>query len=388
MLIGIDASNLRGGGGLTHLIEVLNHSEPSLHGFSKIIIWAGKHTLDRIENKNWIIKKNNFFLDRGLLLRSLWQKFFFPKIVQSLRCDVIFVPGGTYLGRFHPVVTMSRNMLPFERSEIARFGFSLMTLKLIALRWTQTKTFKKVDGLIFLNDYAKKQINKKIKNLFGTNCTISHGVDERFKIGIREQFPIQKYTSQHPFRILYVSIVNFYKHQWHVVDAISSLRSRGIPVFLEMVGPSYPPALKRLKDALLRFDPGSHFARYYGPIPYENLHELYVHADMVLFASSCENMPNILLEGMASGLPVASSNRGPMPEMLGDAGVYFDPEKPNEIASAIKKLLDSPELRSSLSQKSFARACSYSWHKCADETFRFLADVASSYHKKSFLINS
>ena len=49
-------------------------------------------------------------------------------------------------------------------------------------------------------------------------------------------------------------------------------------------------------------------------------------ANLFVFASSCENMPNTLVEAMAIGLPIACSDRGPMPEVLRDGGVYFDPE--------------------------------------------------------------
>jgi glycosyltransferase involved in cell wall biosynthesis len=79
---------------------------------------------------------------------------------------------------------------------------------------------------------------------------------------------------------------------------------------------------------------------------------------------------------MASGLPVACSNRGPMPEVLGSAGLYFDPEDPQDIASAVQALMQSPDLRRTLAAQSFARAQSYSWKRCALETLEFLARVA------------
>jgi glycosyltransferase involved in cell wall biosynthesis len=93
-------------------------------------------------------------------------------------------------------------------------------------------------------------------------------------------------------------------------------------------------------------------------------------------------MPNILLEEMASGLPIACSNRGPMPEVLGDAGVYFDPEDPNDIARALRELIESPVLRTKLARASFGRVQRYSWRRCADETFSFLASVAYAYCDK------
>ncbi len=67
-------------------------------------------------------------------------------------------------------------------------------------------------------------------------------------------------------------------------------------------------------------------------------------------------MPNILLENMAAGLPIACSNRGPMPEVLGDAGVYFDPESVDDIAHAVAKLIHSPFLREELAHRAYSRS--------------------------------
>jgi glycosyltransferase involved in cell wall biosynthesis len=97
-----------------------------------------------------------------------------------------------------------------------------------------------------------------------------------------------------------------------------------------------------------------------------------------LFASSCEIFGQILTEAMSAGLPIACSNQSAMPELLGHAGVYFDPERPAEIASAIRKLFNSSELRFRLACESFEKVQEYSWKRCADETFSFIAQVAGS----------
>ena len=153
---------------------------------------------------------------------------------------------------------------------------------------------------------------------------------------------------------------------------------------LDLVGPAYPPALTRLRKTLERIDPEGEFVRYSGEVPYGELPSRYAQADLCLFASSCENMPNILLEGMASGLPIACSKRGPMPEVLGDAGVYFDPESPGDIARALRDLIDSPELRDRSARASSERAQVYSWRRCARETFGFMAEVACAHGDKPF----
>jgi glycosyltransferase involved in cell wall biosynthesis len=144
---------------------------------------------------------------------------------------------------------------------------------------------------------------------------------------------------------------------------------------LDLVGPAYPPALKRLNETIARVDADRRWVHYHGAVPFNELHHRYAQADLGLFASSCENMPNILLETMASGLPIACSSRGPMPEVLGDAGVYFDPEQPEEIARVLRELIESPQLRTELAHASYQRAQQFSWQRCADETFGFLVAV-------------
>ena len=92
-------------------------------------------------------------------------------------------------------------------------------------------------------------------------------------------------------------------------------------------------------------------------------------------------MPVTLIEGMASGLPIACSDRGPMPEVLGDSGVYFDPEQPIEIFNALESLINDTQLRSEKANASFLEVQKYSWSICANETFSFLNKVATDYKK-------
>lgn len=378
IVIGIDATNLRRGGGVTHLIELISAGAPERFGINKVVIFCGNELAKKLPSHTWleIIKPSE--LDGGLLKRVFWQRFKLAESAIESACDVLFTPGGSYAANFHPVVTMSRNMLPFEWTELRRYGWSRMTFKLLLLRWVQSQSFRRVDGMIFLTEYAKRGVFKVTRPLSAMTKIIPHGLNSRFQNTPKAQLPISTYSHEKPYRVLYVSIIDQYKHQWHVVEAVAALRSEGFPVSLDLVGPAYSPSLVRLQAALFKFDPDGKWAHYHGPIPFEALHQHYALADIGLFASSCENMPNILLETMASGLPVACSNRGPMPEVLGDAGVYFDPEQPLEISRALQRLLVSPQLRTKLAHASYERARQFSWQRCSDETFKFLATVAKA----------
>jgi len=377
--LAIDASNIRGGGGVTHLVELLNKYDPEVHGFDKIIIWSTAATLKLIDDKPCLIKCSLPEFDKSFLHRLFWQIFKLSKSVQHSGCQILFVPGGSYVGNFRPVVTMSQNLLPFEVAELQRYKKTKFLFKLILLNISQTHSFRHSDGIIFLTNYARDIVLKITGKLRGSTTLIPHGLNQRFYNVPKVQCPISEYNVKKPYKVLYVSIIDLYKHQWQVVEAIASLREQGLPVVLDLVGPSYAPALKLLKKSIERYDPNQTWVRYHGSIPFHELHHYYTQADLGLFASSCENMPNILLETMASGLPIACSNRGPMPEVLGTGGLYFDPEQSIDIARVLKKMIDSPKLREELANLSYSKVQSYTWQRCADETFQFLATCANKY---------
>lgn len=383
--VGIDASNLRVGGGVTHLVELLRAARPQAHAFDRVTVWGGARTLDRLEDRPWLRRVHDPMLDRPLPYRVYWQRFRLAALARAAACDVLFVPGGSDASGFRPVITMSRNLLPFEWREARRYGFSWLTLKNVLLRVSQVRTFRSADGLILLTQYSRDVVMRAIGTSQGKVAVIAHGVDGQFRRPPRPQKEVGEYSAARPFRLLYVSIVDAYKHQWHVAEAVAQLRAGGLPVALDLVGPAYGPALARLTKTLQRLDPDATFLRYLGAVPHAQLPELYRAADLNLFASSCENMPNILLEGMASGLPIACSNRGPMPEVLGAAGVYFDPEQPCQIAAAVRSLIESAALRSALAEAATERAQQFSWARCADETFAFLATVAEGARSRDEL---
>lgn len=375
LVVGIDATNLRRGGGVTHLIELLTAAEPEKNGIARVVVFGGRQTLAKLPERAWLEKINPPDLDKGLLRRTFWQRFKLAGGARAAGCDVLFAPGGSYSANFHPVVTMSQNMLPFEWAELRRYGWSLLALKLLLLRWVQSQTFRGADGVIFLTEYARRGVLRVTGPLSAVTTIIPHGLNSRFQMAPRAQHPLSEYNHAKPYHVLYVSIIDQYKHQWQVVEAVAALRQEGFPVALDLVGPAYPAALARLQQTLARLDPEGSWVRYHGAIPFEALHRHYAVADAGLFASSCENMPNILLETMASGLPIACSNRGPMPEVLGDSGVYFDPVQSADIARALRELIESPQLRYRLADASFQRSLQYSWQRCAAETFRFLVEV-------------
>lgn len=378
MILGIDASNISGGGGVTHLVELLRVAQPQEHGFDRVIVWSSSSTLDQIIDRPWMTKMHDPLLDRSLLLRLYWQHIMLEHLAYQEKCDVLFVPGGSYSGSFRPFVTMSQNMLPFEWREARRYGISWWTLKFIALRKSQLSTFRKADGLIFLTKYAHTSISRVLGLSIPKNSIIPHGINKFFSNFPKIPRQLKNYSKEHSFRVLYVSPIAPYKHQWHVMNAIWQLRQGGLPIKLDLVGP-IRNCKNRFFKALIHYDAKHEWIIYQGEIPYSELFSVYNQADLFVFASSCENLPNILLEAMSAGLPIACSNRGPMPEVLGEAGIYFDPEKPTEIAQAIKTLVENPDLRQQKAILAHNKANQYTWKRCSRETFDFINEVYNDY---------
>ncbi len=376
MILGIDASTPGSGGGQRHLIELLKCFHPEKHGFSRVKIWGVNKTLSQLPDSVNIDKISHPLLNKGFFHRVIWQLFFMDSAFKN-QFDVLFCPFGTYTGKIRPYVSMSRNMLIFEESERKRFGMSWMRLKLKLLNHKQKKAFCNSQGIIFLSQYAMKQIGKVV-NLKGIETEIiNHGVSNNFRSEPKEQHPLTYYNFQNPFKFLYVSTVWIYKHPWNIVEAIANLRSKNYPVTISIVGnDEQKSAGKRLEQAIKNYDPKCEFVTWHKNVSLNEVVTHYQNADAFVFASSCENMPNILIEAMSSGLPIACSSYSPMPEFLEDAGLYFNPTKVGEIEPILEKMLVDHDLRKILSSYSYEYSKKFTWSKCADKTFLFLKRIA------------
>jgi len=307
----------------------------------------------------------------------MWQQLRLGKIARS-QCDVLFVPGGSYAGTFRPFVTMSHNLLPFAPAERSRYGMSVTGLRLKLLSHVQGATFQRADGMIFLTAAARALIETALRHPPKRSVLIPHGIDRSFLSSPRAQESITAFSRERPFKWLYVSIVDPYKHQWNVAEAIANLRRQGMPIRLDLVGPAHPAALRRLRSTLDVVDPTGDFITYHGAVAHEKLASLYKETNAFVFASTCENMPIILLEAMASGLPIVSSEHPVMREVLGDAGAYANPLDPADLTERMEGLTRQRDTRERYAQSAFKRAQTYSWDTCAAHTLRFLVEVANT----------
>lgn len=115
--------------------------------------------------------------------------------------------------------------------------------------------------------------------------------------------------------------------------------------------------------------------RMLGWISDAELDELYRNALALVFPSLAEGFGLPILEAMQCGCAVATSGVSSMPEVAGDAAIYFEPSDVGSIAAAMQRLIDQPELVSDLRRAGPARAGEFSWDRTADETVAIYQDL-------------
>jgi glycosyltransferase involved in cell wall biosynthesis len=105
-----------------------------------------------------------------------------------------------------------------------------------------------------------------------------------------------------------------------------------------------------------------------GYVPDVQLETLYSEAQAYVFPSLYEGFGLPPLEAMARNCPVVSSDRSSLPEILGEAAIYFNPDDEADIFTKIDLVLSNPNLRQKLIESGRVQAKKYSWWECANET--------------------
>jgi glycosyltransferase involved in cell wall biosynthesis len=115
--------------------------------------------------------------------------------------------------------------------------------------------------------------------------------------------------------------------------------------------------------------------RYLGYVPEQDLPGLTAGATVFVYPSLYEGFGLPLGQAMAAGVPSVTSNVSSMPEVAGDAALLVDPRSPAEMAAAVRRLLESPDLRAALGRNGRARAQRYTWENCARRSLEFFRRI-------------
>jgi glycosyltransferase involved in cell wall biosynthesis len=114
---------------------------------------------------------------------------------------------------------------------------------------------------------------------------------------------------------------------------------------------------------------------YTGHVREDQLPDLYAGADVFLFPSLYEGFGSPLLEALACGVPVVTSNVSSLPEVAGDAGILIDPGRPQEMADAVMAILTDPERRQRMIVRGRERAAEFTWDKAAGRMVELFAEL-------------
>jgi glycosyltransferase involved in cell wall biosynthesis len=158
-----------------------------------------------------------------------------------------------------------------------------------------------------------------------------------------------------------------------MLNALTLLKKNNIRPQLVLVGrPFWGFDLRSLLQSRGLTDDVVHIAY----APNENLRILYNAAEVLLLPSFFEGFGIPVLEAMACGTPVVTSNTSALPEAAGDAGLLVDPREPAAIADAVKRILDNPALKKDLVAKGLERAKRFTWRSTAEQTLKVYHSLA------------
>ncbi|PWE47450.1 glycosyltransferase family 4 protein [Pseudomonas prosekii] len=364
MKIIVNAFSARLGGGRTYLLNLFEHMPDS--DDLEVLVFAPKN-LELPTHAN-IRRVETAWPTENPILRTIWERFVLPRVLKKEKADVLFCPGGvvtTVPPKNCKVATMFRNMIPFDSRVQQNIPWGLQRLRVWLLNRVMLKSMANADLTIFISNYARHVIESltAVRNA----VTIPHGISSVFRTHgntvLRPDFvPSNEY-------ILYVSRFDVYKHHFEVVTAYAKLSAELRARFsLILVGETNMPEAIRVKSLIKELELDQQVILL-GAIPYQSLPPLYHHAYLNLFASSCENCPNILLEALASGRPMICSNVMPMPEFGADAALYFSPFDSTDIGSVLSTALSSPNILSDLATAAARQSDKFDWAETCKKTW-------------------
>lgn len=368
MNILIDASNIvPNSGGFAHLRELLKN-----YKYQETIYVASSSKVAKelgVNNKR-IKYISNFFLDRGKIFRLIWQIFAINSCIKKNNCSKLFVLGGYFFYiKNSKVILLIQNILPLEKKIFLQDKLILI-IKNYILNLLYRFSILRSDGVILLSKYSKKFLGKKKINF----KVIPHGVQKFFFKNFKKKKSINK-----KIKILYVSKYEKYKNQLNLVKACYYLKKENINVSLTLLGLSRSKNLlnsdlyKYIKKINLEFKDLIIIKNFK---KHKSLINIYPKFDLHVYPSKCEAFGLILLETIASSLPIICSNYPVYKEILKKNTIYFDPDSPDVIASSIKTYVTNFRLKLRNTKNLFKIAKKFNWKTTSKQTFEFIKEIS------------
>jgi glycosyltransferase involved in cell wall biosynthesis len=295
---------------------------------------------------------------RGHFDRLVWTQFQLPKIYQNLKSQLLFspIPEAPLYTKCRFIVT-SFDLIPL------RFPNRFSPLGIYHKYYTP-EVFKQAEHIICISESTARDVTKFYGISSNKTTSILLAYDsQHFRPFMEEE---SKYKSQAYPYFLYLGRHDPYKNIERVILAFANL-PLNCEYQLWLAGPSddrYTPALKKQVQELGL----TNQVKFLDYVSYADLPKIISGAIALVFPSLWEGFGLPVLEAMACGTPVITSNLSSLPEVAGDAAILIDPYKVAEITDAMQAIANQSGLRSHLSQLGLARASQFSWEKTGKET--------------------
>ena len=269
-------------------------------------------------------------------------------------------------------------LIKFPSLRATKLSPLLYKIKNTAYRFVLSFAIRKSKKIIAVSEFTKKDILENFSIDSDKIVVTLEGVSERLiekdiNSGNIEKV-LEEYKIKNPY-LLYVG--NAYPHknlEWLMDVFYKDLGD--LKIDLVLVGKE-DYFFKRLKDYKVQNESNGDNRKviFPGYVSDENLQLLFQGALAYVFPSKYEGFGIPPLEAMANNCPVISSNRASMPEVLGEAALYFDPEDKNALFELIKKIYKNIQIGEDLIKKGREQVKKYSWTKCAEMTKNVLEEV-------------
>lgn len=308
---------------------------------------------------------------RDFPLRAVWDQTIFRSMGVRLSADLVFFPiqDGMLYPPCKQIITVHDvdNLMPECRQEINPLRKKLYNYKMPHI-------LQKSAAIVAVSQFTKKRLVNDFNIEPDKIHVIYNGYDEhRFRIIDSPQECLAKLGLEAGSYILFVGSILKHKNIVRLVKAFAELNSALCLVVAGVCKDSdyLEEIIKFVSECGLN---ESQF-RYMEYVSDSDLPCLYAGARVFILPSLHEGFGVPIIEAMACGTPVITSNCSAMPEVAGDAAVYCDPFSVDSIAGAVRTVVGSQELRTTLTALGLERANKFRWRRSAQRLYRLFEEV-------------
>lgn len=307
----------------------------------------------------------------GLAEQSLWPLYIWRERLELMHFPHFNVPvfcPVKFIATIHDLILWK---FPTQRATTLAPAF--YRIKNFFYKIVIALAVKRARKVLTVSEYTKQEIISQFKIKADKVIVAYEGVaDFSRQPNGRENLEniLLKYKITKPY-LLYVGNAYPHKNLEGLIRVFSALNRTRPDLRLVLVGKS-DYFYHRLKLAAENSTKDIIFPGY---VPDVDLRALFLEARAYVFPSFYEGFGLPALEAMAIGLPVVSSNKTCLPEILGQAAVYFNPEDATDMKEKIELVIKDENLRQELIKRGFEQAKKYSWGKCARETLAVYEEI-------------